>query len=85
LWRWFDVGLRVVTAFIVPLLIWYLNAISHLTTSVEANTNRLSVIEANRFTSSDALDVWRAIEQRPTREELNTQLTEILRRLDALR
>ena len=38
---------------------------------------RIIGIESSRFTARDGQEVWRAISDRPTREELSASLTEI--------
>lgn len=38
---------------------------------------RIIAVESNRFTSRDGQEVWRAIAERPTREEISADLSEI--------
>lgn len=51
----------------VPFVIGWAFGIQAELAQLEA---RISIIESNRFTSQDALEVWRALDERPTRDEV---------------
>lgn len=68
-WVW-----RVATVLLVPMLLW-------ISVTLIAIDKRVTVIEASQFTVSDGAAVWRAVEQRPTREEVPTRLREDVQEL----
>lgn len=68
-WLW-----RMTTVLLLPILIW-------VVLSLQQIDRRITAIEASRFTASHGQEVWRALEQRVTRQELRDDLIEIRRRL----
>lgn len=76
--EWF---VRVVLFFCTLILGYAVNELNQLHLQVEDNNNRLIVIESNRFTSRDGLELMQQLSERPTRAEIQAMLNRLEDRL----
>ena len=58
-----ELGFKILIALYVPLLIWMGGILIGL-------SNRITAIEANKFTATDGSEIWQALAVRPTFDEV---------------
>ena len=58
-----EIGFKVLITLYVPLLIWMGGLLIGI-------SNRVTAIEANRFTSNDGTEIWQALAVRPTFDQV---------------
>ena len=76
---------RVVQVVLVPLLIWFGTMLTTLEARADALESRVSVIEANRFTSGDALELYTQLtDLTATLRAIQSDISEIKLRLSGI-